>query len=1349
MGKVFKKRDKTYPPKKDDTLASIVSNKCKEGITWQDLALFNWGTDKPTEVNRALVEIIGCSEIDSADPSKSKLDPAFGPEGGEKKIYIPELWKSEGLDVEKEHTIKVKKLAPAPAISITKLDKWFIPEIEKCEIKYALEGLKARADKVELEVYGSNYCESSDWNKGLGKFDKLHPDTPVYKEKLHDQTDERKEYGLPQEWKGKTNADKGLFKVKEDGKDRYVNVAFSPYTVNFRYYKAGDDKNARIILHPFWPLWEEEKTEPTVKTEVDGQIKIKWKNAADVDDGALEIFDKNEQRVYLEPLPKVKLKKNEQDITWNKRYLGHSGTRYRGYAVNSVFGKEYCPDTTLEPNFNNAGNLVGNIRIEWKVPAAGLKNGRLTVTDKNGNEVYAHNLAGGELNAGTRHRDWNGTYKAGTNNSAAGNKAIKADSPYRARIKGSNDAAGDMDLLGDGVYTFKVTTLKYKPKTDSLKVQWEVKKTDKNPLKRGVLEITDGRGKTVFRAALPEGKLGKDTQQEYEWKDGGKYLPGVKNSKDGDTAIPEDMPYRVQIQAHTDENKDPGLALASMHTEVRLYVSRLTHVPKHVAYDPWTNESSLELGLGLLVPGDTPEEGDVTKWHQYKLAEYGFHPGPVNGTKHDSYKIALKEFKRSVPEDGTVAAPNFKRLAIDENEDNKTKNAIKKIRGSDKRKWFGSLTRVLGNNDNPDLNDNQANTMLPNAEQDVIVWVDDRQYYTDKVLIGDPNPPPPTNDKDGNEVLVAPFNLDNHRANMNIGDDKVGKDAKSIARPWIPFKVHLQLVSREKGLYDELRALTEAEKEKTCKAVGPLRVDWTFDELPPDVSTIDPATVPNYDKDFVRSRAYVAWAIDQKKATHTRKDTKCKVRYTNCPKVHGGIRDNIADYYKVAFGHGDDESLLPWQAVPDSTTESVATVVHDHLMSDQKDQGTNLFKPLIGTAGVYFHPSNIAGDGYRVRAEVQFDKFGAYDLPNLKVLKARYPTPPQAHTARMRIWRKSSFRGHMCWGAAPTPTPNWGNVFINAFRTQYRAAHVYFVHEGGAGRQAFNINAIINEPLFKKIITKNVVLAALQDENKVTRNVNDVWPWTNENDFGWPSPIQIVPGITFDNCRNTVLNGTWRKFRTGLILALLKEVEKQGFLRGHLLVEFDSNSPCCFQVYRCNNAPGAHAFIYLEKNHAPGTRMDNQPCPAPGCGTAGKRLTHTGSHHNMNGLSLPAVGAPLGATWLFWRGENVNRLKAVWVHEVGHHRHLEHAANVAPAGAVDLHDSENNTWFNAWNTVKPPPGPVGTGAAKARHWDRRCIMSYADCWYGELGCLCGKCLLRNRGWKVKTLTGPGSRKADV
>jgi len=94
----------------------------------------------------------------------------------------------------------------------------------------------------------------------------------------------------------------------------------------------------------------------------------------------------------------------------------------------------------------------------------------------------------------------------------------------------------------------------------SLVVKWAVK-DDNSKLKAGQLIIWNKHDEPVFRAVLSEAKLrGKQYDLVHETVSWDK------------TKIFQDlMPYRVQIQAHSDMDEDNGLALAVMHTEVRAF----------------------------------------------------------------------------------------------------------------------------------------------------------------------------------------------------------------------------------------------------------------------------------------------------------------------------------------------------------------------------------------------------------------------------------------------------------------------------------------------------------------------------------------------------------------------------------------------------------------------------------------------------------------------------------------------------------------------------------------------------------------------------------------------------------
>ncbi|GAP33843.1 hypothetical protein ABXN37_01505 [Piscinibacter sakaiensis] len=1231
-----------------DTLASIAAAKCP-ALGWKTLALYNFGTARPAEVRRALCETVGVALATLADPAlegtpeqlKLQPDADLAP-----KLKIPKAWEKDGLSTQQTHTVNVNPLKPANAVRILELDKWFIPEQEQCAVRYELQGEGSRADKLSFEVYANQYCDATDWNRGFGSFGDPAAlvDVPVTITDLASQSAERSSHGLPGDgWKGEVTTTQGMLGRKTGtAAKRHINVAFSPYTAHFRYHKADGDKTAHLVLEPFWPQWEETKSEPAATGTVEGGgVRIAWTNAAKADLGAVEVFDATGRRVHVAALSGTALDAGAQSLLWNGDYL------------------------------------------------PGLLNGRF----------------------GTRHDD----------DSAVLDKHL---------------------VFRSAPYVYKVTTFVRKKKDDSLKVKWEVRNTGR--LAEGLLEIVDGKGRVVYQKPLGKGRL--SGKQEQAWD--GKYPDGLKNSLGGDTLVPADMPYRARLQAHTPFCEPEGLALAVMHTEVRLYVHRENHAPSDLRCDPTITRPGLAIGLGPLVPGDLPAQGDAL-WNRWKLAEYGFHPGPVTagGAGTADFQLATREFKRSVPADGSVAAPNFRRQNLDGGNDvaenGELTTALATIRAGDKRAWFGDPALVLGNSDAPDLTPAEAERRLRDPAQQLVVWVDDRQYYTDAgATVDDTNASYTT----GNAAANT-FGLMNYRGGMSVADAKVATDAQAVARPWLPLQARLALLGRADELdtpFDEARlAMADpAQRAAMARAIGPLRIDWSCEETGADVSTIDTG-MTDYVKQYVRSRYHVGSTLHQQQATHTPPGVGRALRYANCPEALGGTRPaSLASHAEKHFGTAD-LSLAPWRAAPVAAVETVMTVVHDHLSAGQRDK-TDLFIPHIGTAGAYFHPSNIAGDGYRVRAELRFEKAGDYAFPNVDALKARYPVAPQAQTAALRLWRRTSFRGYVCWGAA---TGNWGSSFIDVFRNHYRGAHVYYVHEGGAP-QTFNATDVFDPAVaahrtrYNNIISNNVSNATLKDVSRMTLKTDQIWPWAGRTDMGWPWPSAVVPNpagraAVVNNLQELIFNHTWRKFRYSLITALVREIEKKGFMRGHLMVEFVASEACCYQAYACNAAP-SHTHVYLERGAAPGTRMQGQACPAAGCGGT---LSSTGQwSRNMTAIPLPAVGSALGATWLFWQGESIDRLKAVWAHEVMHHRHGEHAAN-APGAAATLHDSQANTRETGWGAIN--------GGGVANGWDRRCIMSYSDAWYGELGCFCGKCLLRNRGWRVSTLVNPASDRNEA
>lgn len=92
-------KGKPYKVKDDDTLKSIAE---KAGITWQELARFNWGTDNPDRINAFLRNKVGCRKRTSDGKNyifTSKDDPGI--------IQVPEKMPEKSFASNATHPIIV------------------------------------------------------------------------------------------------------------------------------------------------------------------------------------------------------------------------------------------------------------------------------------------------------------------------------------------------------------------------------------------------------------------------------------------------------------------------------------------------------------------------------------------------------------------------------------------------------------------------------------------------------------------------------------------------------------------------------------------------------------------------------------------------------------------------------------------------------------------------------------------------------------------------------------------------------------------------------------------------------------------------------------------------------------------------------------------------------------------------------------------------------------------------------------------------------------------------------------------------------------------------------------------
>ncbi|HEY3820371.1 MAG TPA: hypothetical protein VGL81_24570 [Polyangiaceae bacterium] len=553
----------------------------------------------------------------------------------------------------------------------------------------------------------------------------------------------------------------------------------------------------------------------------------------------------------------------------------------------------------------------------------------------------------------------------------------------------------------------------------------------------------------------------------------------------------------------------------------------------------------------------------------------------------------------------------------------------------------------------------------------------------------------------------------------------------------------------EKAKVDVDKAKTDADKAKPdAEAIEPkaqtadteAEADKLSRQAAADVAAgnIDPAVAASQG---TRARAYVAHMLG--------KDGMGKVvdgnLYTNCPATaggqdYGGIRpDPLDTYYKAAFGIDKTASNRPWLGIDDTTNKVICSVVHDDLGQDE----AQVFAASLGKAGIYLNPSRIAGDGYRYRAQVSFKELPADSHPNREALLGRYVRPPASHTAALRLWRKSAFRGYVRW--TPADEAGWQAVMTEV-REIYHAARVHFVHAGT------DPNAATEYPLVGAVAPDELITAAeYQDciNGKVSGPYSGlaskytagyIWPYLDQPHWGVPEADGKIQKM-IDYFYAGLMNDTWRKFRAKLLHLVLKKIEaNSGSMRGHTLVEFKASPKVVLVEYKCTT--GGCPSVFTEVANDPGgvTVVDGQnvtlvAANSLGCAEGCGGTYVEGARRVLNGFPLAAVGCALGGTWLF-----TPRDADVWAHELGHHRHLEHAqANsgkdeIAPGGKVGQHDSEANA-----------AQAIGT-YTNQKFWDRWCIMSYDD---QSKQHFCGKCLLKTAGWRVESLTNPAGTVSDA
>lgn len=137
-----------------ETLRSIASD---AGLTWNDLALFNFGTKDPQKVEKHLAADVGCTK---KDPSGDGL--VFDDADWPGLLLVPRQWRLPGMAHAQEHKVRVRPLRPAGFIRLRlNLGPAAVAQFRlftECgtfeQVKHLEDDLLAGDDFVDLEFSG-------------------------------------------------------------------------------------------------------------------------------------------------------------------------------------------------------------------------------------------------------------------------------------------------------------------------------------------------------------------------------------------------------------------------------------------------------------------------------------------------------------------------------------------------------------------------------------------------------------------------------------------------------------------------------------------------------------------------------------------------------------------------------------------------------------------------------------------------------------------------------------------------------------------------------------------------------------------------------------------------------------------------------------------------------------------------------------------------------------------------------------------------------------------------------------------------------------------------------------------
>jgi len=258
--------------------------------------------------------------------------------------------------------------------------------------------------------------------------------------------------------------------------------------------------------------------------------------------------------------------------------------------------------------------------------------------------------------------------------------------------------------------------------------------------------------------------------------------------------------------------------------------------------------------------------------------------------------------------------------------------------------------------------------------------------------------------------------------------DKHKIEAENFNRPWIPIIGKIQVRNKKgKGVF-------------VPECVGDVRVNFKIED-PGEELDITTATAG------AATRKFVQGAANEEAAEGD-----------NCAEKYAGSRTtDLNQHYKKYIHVG--EKLLPYKSEDDSSKKAV--FVKAPTEGERR-----------GTVGIFFIPSYVAGDNYRIAATLDFENH-----PNKDNIETE-GRPIETKSAKITNWRKMKMAAYLTWGTR-------NNAVTIAQIEQALASYKNAFIEFQAPNAIHPVTKYLTEKEYKGTVIKTLKIKKKSEKNKV------------------------------------------------------------------------------------------------------------------------------------------------------------------------------------------------------------------------------------------------------------------------